>query len=134
MRNEQPKLEALARFEELYRHMAGVVIGRHVLVVLKYSIGEKIISGLAEIGSAIYLANKLEYKATTDPNYKIRKDLTYRAKKLVTEAQDDFIRVEYMIRLFIEDDRSKVNREHIYKLEHAFTEKLGGWLYYLNSQ
>lgn len=35
MRNEQPKLEALARFEELYKHMAGVVIGRHVPVVLK---------------------------------------------------------------------------------------------------
>ena len=107
---------ALAKFEEIYRYLSNAMMNRKVPPAMKYSVGEDILSGFMEVGSKIYLANQYRLEGKT-----------YKAKQLVTAAYEDFQKVEYKIRLYSQDDRTRIKREYVFGLETEFKKMLLGW-------
>ena len=121
---EEGGLTALAKLEDLYKYMQNALLGRKVPVVLKYSVGETILKSLAEIGGDIAAANSMKQWKSTE----------YKAKQLIAKAQEEFLKTEFMIRLFISDDRIEIKREHVFRLETELKNTLGGWAKYVTSQ
>jgi hypothetical protein len=106
--------DALAAFEELWRYIVCLMEGRRLPSWLKYSIGEKVISELTEVGSKLKMAN---YSHSD-----------YTRHRLATEADSLYQKVKYELSLLLGGKRFDGQRGHVAELEAKFGGMLNRWI------